>query len=442
MSIILFFLTIFGCFYFALRQSIIFIFVLYQAIYFFSPQTKWWGASIPDISYSFYSIVILLIYVVFNFKLFKENNPLKIAPFRWLYLLILLYVIAYSYAVLPSLHYIAMDSFVTLGVVITICYVLCDTEKKLHYILNGYIYGAAYLSFYVYQVGRNSGNRVEGIGMPDAPDSNGVSAALAPSLALCLYYFWSQPTLLKKGVYVVAGIFIANALVLINSRGAFLGAAVSLVFLLGNYYFAKASESQGTAKQKFGVIFILITGLSGAVIIVDDSFIQRIASITSEAKGPDYQKESGSTRTEFWKGSWKMAKDHPFGAGRAGFMYYSPLYIAEGVNTGASKNRATHSTWFEALSEVGYLGLLSLIMVVFGALKLAQKTKTILKKDNKMEQYYCVVACQASLISYIVSMTFLNRLRGEILYWCITFLLISYNVYVLKTESVKKAKVK
>ena len=94
--------------------------------------------------------------------------------------------------------------------------------QKLDFAICGYLFGCWYISFLTYQTGRNRGDRVEGIGTVDAPDANGIAAALAPSVVLCLYYFWLTKNKYIKIIFVIAGVFSANALILINSRASFL----------------------------------------------------------------------------------------------------------------------------------------------------------------------------------------------------------------------------
>jgi hypothetical protein len=429
-SVLLFFLTYISGFILSFRVFPIFAFVLYEAVYFFNPEFRWWGKLIPDISYSFYISILLIIFLITNFEKSKENSLMAVPQFRWAYVILILYCIAYTYSVFPILHYNAMINMIKLFIVISIAYKLCDTDTKFNYVLWGYILGAWYISFYAWQVGRNSGGRVERIGTVDAPDSNGLAAAIAPSLVLCLYYFWTTHNKYAKAAFAFAGIFIANAIVLINSRGAFLGVAVSIIIFMYYMYFSSFQRKY----QKLSAIFITIAGLSGAMYLADDSFKERILSIADETE-VDEEKESGATRMVFWAASIEMAKDYPLGKGFRGFNAYAHLYIPPDVHTGRKTNRTVHSTWFEALSEIGYFGLFSLVMMLFYCAKTTQHCKRRLKMDHQVDQYFKVIALQCALIAFMVSMTFMNRLRAEILYWCVMYTAIAYNIYILKKQS-------
>ena len=82
--------------------------------------------------------------------------------------------------------------------------------------------GCTYIGYVAKDIGRNSGGRVEGIGMVDTGgDANGVAAALAPSIVVLLYFAW-QGSWKVRVLAALCSAYVVNALVLINSRGAFL----------------------------------------------------------------------------------------------------------------------------------------------------------------------------------------------------------------------------
>ncbi|MDP5133738.1 MAG: O-antigen ligase family protein [Paraglaciecola sp.] len=433
-SVLMFYGTFLVCSALAVRTSIVFLFVLYQGVYFFNPATKWWRYSIADLSYSFYIVLTLIIVVILKSEKIKVNNPLKVPQIRWLYVVVILYCLASFYAILPMPHKFAMDAFVTIAVVVSLGYILCDTEKDIDYLVYGYLYGAFYLSFYIFQFGRNQGDRVEGVGMVDAPDSNGVAAALAPAIVLCLYYFWVNTRMHTKLLFAVAGVFVANALVLINSRGAFLGAAAGITIFIYNMYFSSFQRKN----QKLTVIFIVVCGLAGSLVLVDKSFLDRMATLKTETKINE-DDESGATRMAYWAAAVDMSKDFPLGAGASGFNYYSPVYIPQNINTGRSRNRSVHSTWFETLSEIGYPGIFAFLMMLWASFRTARIAKRKVKEAKNVDVYFKIIAIQSALISFVVAMSFLNRLRAEVLYWLILYTACIYNIYVLKPEKLKLA---
>jgi hypothetical protein len=410
----------------------VFAFVLYEAVYFFHPLGRWWSFNIPSLGYSFFSVLLMALVLFIKTRKEPGRNLLRSAPqFKWIYILGFLYSIAWFYAALPADHLDAALNYVKLIIIISIAYKLIDTEDNLNYALWGYIYGCWYISFLIFQSGRNSGNRVEGIGTVDSPDSNGIAAALAPSLVICLYYVWQHKSKVGKLLIALAGVFIANALILINSRGSFLAAGLSIIFFMFYMYFSSFQQKY----QKMTAVGITMLGLSAMLYLADDSFFERLQTMKqTEIVG---EKETATTRVIFWESAWEMAKDYPFGAGVRGFDYHAPDYIPEGVNTGASLNRSVHSTWFEALTEIGYLGLIVFLLMLRATYKTAKETLNTLKERGDFVNYFKIIALESAFFSYLVAMSFMNRFRAEILYWIVLFIACAYNIYIVKANKEK-----
>jgi hypothetical protein len=424
----LIFLTIYAVFYYASAS-----FILYELIYFFYPQNRWWGASVPSVSYSFLSVILMAFVLVKGFNDFKENKIIKVPQFRYMFLLFAMFALSSFFSPMPSVHSQAMTYFGKLIIIVLIAYKLCHTPKDLNRYIMGYLLGSWYFSYLVYQTGRNHWDRVEYIGFVDAPESNGFAAAIAPSLVFCLHYFWVSKKMWQRIGYAFIGAFLANALVLINSRGSFLAVVCGAGYYMYRLYFSAVRVKH----QRMGVVLVAILGLAGALYVADDSFIERMYTISGDAKSLDETKseeQTGATRVEFWKAAWEMAKDHPFGTGSRGFEFYAPYYVPQEIATGKSRNRAVHSTWFEALSETGYIGLLFLILMVTASFSSLSKAKKNMSIETMYDEHWKMTAIQAGLITFAISMTFLNRMRAEILYWLILYSACAYNLYVLNAE--------
>jgi O-antigen ligase len=129
-----------------------------------------------------------------------------------------------------------------------------------------------------------------------------------------------------------------------------------------------------------------------------------------------------------------MSFDYPLGLGTRGFDSVAPLYIPQDVNTGNTRNRSVHSTWFEVLTELGYMGLFCFISMILCCLSGLKKVRKKLYQEGAFEDYFKMYAIQASLISFMLSMTFINRYRAEILYWLVLFSAAAYNIYILKDD--------
>lgn len=437
LHVILYLSLYFGGLIGSLRNYAALAFVSYQTTYFFNPKGRWWAYSIPDLSYSFYAVLFMAGLMLIKNKETKLNQIRKAPPLLWMFFIVSLYSLISISAIVPEIHSIQLEYFINTAVTMVIAYKLCSNLKHLHIYLIGYLTTATYLSFYVFQIGRNSGDRVERIPLVDAPDSNGLASALAPALAFSFYYFWQASSNKVRFVVAVSGTLILNAIILINSRGAFLGIFIGLTYIFVRLYFANKKNKKN--KQKFYLIALLVMGLTGAVSIMDSGFIDRMLTLKEETT-VNKEAESGATRTIFWKAAWEMTKDYPFGDGFRGFNYKAHLYMPQDAHTGKTLNRTVHSTWFEALTEIGYIGALAFILMLLSSFKLTKRIRNKAIRIGDRAMYNLSISLEGSLIIFIITMTFLNRMRGEVLYWCILFICCAYNIYIIKQEKEKEGK--
>lgn len=401
-------------------------FALYQMVYFMNPGNRWWSSPLPEFSYSFGVVILMLIAMIVTFKSCRENKIFQAPPFKWIFLILLCYFFIGFDAAIPSQQAKAFDALWKLVITLAIAYKLIGTPRALDYVLHSYIMGSAYIGYIAYSIGRNSGDRVEGIGTVDANAANTLAAAIAPSLILCLYYFWVSNSKLFRAVVAVAGVFIVNAIVLINSRGSMLGIAVGGGFFLWCMY----TSSMQKKYQRLAVIAILCLGSVAVVNLVDDKFIDRMKTMTNTEV--DVEQESGATRFVFWQSAIEFSFDFPFGVGARGFEAYSDDYLPQDLHTGASRARAVHSTWFEALTEIGYPGLFFLVCLILSCYRCTYRCKRVLRESGNVDEYFKIIALEAALICFLVIVTFINRLRAEVFYWLILYISVAYNLYVLK----------
>lgn len=413
-------------------------FALYQIVYLMSPSDRWWGQSLPTVSYAFYtSIFVLLVSLLHWTK--SENRVLGSPHFLLLIVILILYVISGAFSIWPSFHYEVVTYFFKSIIVAIFAYKLVNSLEDLKIILGGYVFGAVYLGFYITQIGRNSGDRVEGVGTVDSPDANDVAALLVPSLIFAVFFLFNANTWFKRAIALLGCAFIANALVLINSRGAFLASLISFAFL-GIEVFRHRSIFKKTWKKLLGVGAIGIIGLS---LVVDSASIERFLSIKKEANIENStQKESGSTRVYFWLGAIEMAKDYPLGAGALGFNVNYKLYVSEEIDVGGTGMKTVHSTYFEALTEIGYLGLLTLIFLFYKMLKTTNsiKKESIRNKDQVL--FKLALFIQASCLSWFTVIIFINRLRAEPFLWLVLITASLLSIQKLSTNSLSKGEKK
>lgn len=272
---LLFLLIFFGGVVTALAYNGTAAFVVYQFIYFFNPEFRWWGGSIPGLRYSMITALLMMLVLAMRYREYTVLSPWKaMPPLKWLVALLGFYYAGYLFAIDMAQHQKFTFEFTKLVIIILIAYKLVNSRKALDVCLWVYIIGCTYIGYLAWELGRNSQGRVEGIGMVDAPDANDTAAALVPAAALLLYFAWTGNKKTKL-MAVFCGAIIANGLVLINSRGSFLAVVASLTLFIFFMIFSKYQRKG----QRATAILMICLGVGGALYVTDDLFWERMGTL-------------------------------------------------------------------------------------------------------------------------------------------------------------------
>ncbi|WP_418140123.1 O-antigen ligase family protein [Marinobacter sp. MA] len=426
---LLFLMFFFGGVIAALTYSGVAAFVVYQIVYFFNPDNRWWASNIPGLRYSMIGALLMLYALAIRYKHYSQLSPWKdMPPLKWLVAVLVMYYVTYTWALDPASHQRFTFEFLKLVVIVFVAYKLIHSEQALKVCLWVYILGCAYIGYIARSTGRNSAGRVEGIGMVDSLDANDTAAALAPAGVLLLYFAWVGDKKIRI-LAVICGALIANGLVLINSRGSFLACVVSLAIFILFMVFSRYQRKG----QRWTAVFMVVFGLSGALYVTDDQFWERMGTL----KEIEDQETSGSSRMAFWWTTFDMLEDNPMGLGINGYNLLAPQYMDEQTRGGV-EFRSVHSMWFQGLSELGYLGFGFFCCMLGSLYLLARKAKKFVIEKGDSDAYFQILAIECALIAYLVAGTFVNRFRAEILYWMILFLAVAINVYYLRHRAESK----
>ena len=405
-------------------------FFLYQIVYMFNPENRWWSADIPSMRYSFITALMMLLALAYKYKELSQISPWTRQPvFGWMLAFLLLHFIAFFYALDPDAHSRFTDYFWRLVVVMLVAYKLLNTEKLLNIAIWVYLLGAAYVGYYGHSMGRDNRGRLSGIGMIDtSTDSNLAAAALVPAVVLLLYYAW-QGNWKTRALVFICSAFVVNVLVLLNSRGAFLGVLAGCSLFVFFMLFSRIQK----ARQRMAAVGIVIAGLSGALYLTDESFWNRMQTLQADEYGQ--RGADGRGRMHFWFGTFDMIKDYPLGMGVGGYTTVSAIYLDPTQTNYTIERRVPHSTWFQVLGDFGWLGLFVFVGMLVSALRMSHKTKKYLIKQGRPEIYHKILALECGLIGFLAAATFIDRARAEILFWMLLFLASASNVYYLQHQA-------
>ena len=405
----LLFLTIFGgSSIAAIIKSPKYALYLYVFVYFcMNEKVNWWVLAIPNFQWSLIAVVVLIVSCVVHWDK-KEEWPGCCPSIKWLIAFFVVMVAILPFTVFPDVSSQYAYQFSKYIIIfILICLVVKEWSCYQWFIWL-YLSGCFYFSFYAYRFPIRIQGRLEGIGPPDANDSNMFAALLVTTIPFIITRVL-KPSLKSRFVSVVYLVFILNAIVLCSSRGAFIGLSAAMVV----YVLIEKNK-----KRKIYLLFGVILAGCAFLYLSDDFFMDRLSTLE------DPSAEGAGGRVTTWAYVFNMFKDHPFGAGGRSIAYMSPQYLPEYMlsNNGL---RAAHNTYLTVLVEQGFIGLLSFlgfIMSVFWNLHKLRHGLILKIKGNKVpafmnELYLDAGALIASLVGLLVCSIFIDRVYFEPLYW-------------------------
>lgn len=406
----------------ALAKGAHWAFYIYQFVYFLNPEDRWWSHSLPSFGYSMVTVIMLIFTYMIAYKKYTLNHLTKLPHFKWFIIIIICYVVVYQYAIVPEKHYRYTTDFFKMLIVIGLAYKVLDTQQKLEWALIAYLVGSTYIGYEAYVVGRDQWGRVEGIGMVDAPEANGTAAAIAPTVALLIFYFWKGGIKMKIATTLM-GVFILNGLILINSRGAFLGAAVSGLYFMFEMFKGKIKFQY----QKQVAFALILLGLIGISVLVDESFVDRMYTLTEV----EDESKSGSHRYRLWLIAIDQTFEYPIGSGIFGFQYLSPAWVPEELFIGGQKRKAVHSIWMQGLTEIGWIGFAAFMLIIFYCFRFLSRIKKQCIQNNDLYNYYLAHALLSAYLGILVASTFIDQFRVQTVYWMFLFISCYYSIMII-----------
>lgn len=405
---------------------------MYALQYWLNPRIRWWYHSLPSVRWSFVIAVAMMLGFLLKMGKYSENRFLRPPPAKWLVLNGMMLVLISNWAVWPTMHDRFVQDHIKLLVFIGIAYKVIDSPIKFERLMMTNVIGAFYVSYETKRVGRNMFGRVEGTGPADSGnDANNAAASLISVLPLLVYFtIRSQirkEKLWKRILFLLFCAYIFNAIVLINSRGSFIGIAFSFLY----FGYRAWTHKLVTWKHRFQMIFLALAGIGGFLFLADDAFWERMASISEESESD----AGGGGRLLFWSIAWDLAKIYPWGVGGWGFAYLSPQYVPQEFMPRNASIRAVHSLYFQCLVERGYLGAALWFTLMASSILFIRKTQKFLHAQKDNSNFFLGVALESGFLAFLAAATFLNRLNSEILYWQVLFSICFGNIYLLKRKS-------
>lgn len=385
--------------------------------YFAAPQFWWWGrGSLLGFTYSWNLWAALLLAITVGMH--WSNRQILSQDARRSFFCLGLFIINAGLVHLlladnPDPSWLQFDLCWKQTILAILSYYAVQDRSDLRIFLLALFIGCAYVGVEVVlrEAGSIERGRLEGIRLPGASDSNGLSGLLTMGMMIAAYLFLASSSKWGLKIAVLLGsVLILEVLLRCNSRGAFLALIAGTGWLL--------FRAQGASRKK-----VLVVCLLGGILFLmqakDVKIWERFSSIFVSAEERD---ASALGRIETWKAAVKMIGDYPFGSGgEAAFNSNRGLaYIAQYRD----EFRAVHNGFLDIAAGWGVQGFL-LFSLAIGFAVLANHRELIFnRREGTDDDVLLGATVEAVLVSQGVVAVFISSLDNEWFYWCITLLLL------------------
>lgn len=388
--------------------------------YYAHPPLRWWGKALPDLRWSLsIAIVTLVAFFIKRYKL-PELNIKNHPQTKWFILIVLnALIITYTMAVSPEKSWQYTLDLAKLAVLYFLIMQIVRTKEHFRYLILIQIVGVFLWGWDAFDNPKRIAGRLYNIGGPDSLNDNHAASQLLTILPFIGVVFLIGKRW-EKAICMVAAPFVLNTFILCNSRGAFIGLLVTGA--------AALLLSKGAFRWK-----TLLAVLIGGVLfynLLDRQFIERQQTIQS------YEEDQAATdRVTSWRAALRLIADHPFGTGGGGFSALSPIYIPQIVAAHEGEQRNVHSTYLQAGSEWGVLGLFFFMAALISTLiDLHRLRRTPPTTPEEKRMHAESLAIELGLIGLMTSGIFTSRLYAEAVYWLPALTGVLKNLYAKERE--------
>jgi len=318
--------------------------------------------------------------------------------------------------IVTAVNYYSVYQAVTTMAVTLLCVCIplihvVDSLRKIRIFVNALIAAFLYVGIWaIFHGGNGPGGSAGG------QDENYTSAMMCIAIPLAYFSILLTQRRPAKIFYGVAlGIYVA-AVVVSLSRGGFVGLVGVGLFCILN-----------SPKRKQALIALVIAVLLMAM-VAGPGYWEEMGTIT------DTKESTADLRLEFWLIAWRMFLYNPLlGVGAGNFRWnagdYQSVEQLEKFGHPLTNSVVVHSTYFEILSELGLIGTVLFVVIMFRTFKdlwrirsdekpkpkeesvgqgePISKTDALPLTDSQQLRYYSL-AIMGSLVGYLLPAAFIS----------------------------------
>jgi len=268
------------------------------------------------------------------------------------------------------------------------------------------VLGAGYIGYEVTinDRGHIQKGRLEGVGVPGATGANELGNLLVTVLPLIGTCVIHGPLALRLFALAAAPL-VLNVILLVNSRGTFLGLiAAAIVFLPACPPRARRFAAAGLCAGLLALVFLLR----------DPHIVERFLTTFAPAEERD---SSAQERLVLWRAGIAMVLDHPLGSGGYAFKRVRGKDYMPDVGLWYTV-RSVHNGYINEACEWGIQGLALKVGFLLYAAAAAWRTSRRVSLAGHVRDGLVGAAVVSGLVGFMVSTTFGDYLDAEWAYWC------------------------
>lgn len=389
---------------------------------------------IPSLMYLKIPIIVIGVTTVSWLVKLARNKTLVWSRFSWLFFLFTA-LIAFTIFSADN-YYFAMEisrEFTLLFVIFVVATTVVDSFSKLRklvwlMLLIHFYLAAKGIHNYVVSQGVTGGPQTSGIvGTSFLADENDFALALNVMIPFAFF----TVTYSKKIFARLASLGILATLmfgvVSSFSRGGWIGLMVAM------FYCLLRSKRKILSFSAAGVLFAAL------LLVAPSKYWEEIGTIS------DTKETTAATRINYWKAAVRMYLDYPVagvGAGNGGPNM--PQYVTGFDQPSTQWGRAFHGTLPQILAELGTIGMLLYLSMLFLMFKyLIRIRKGALANANASEVVRYANSLMGAVLAYLATATFLSTAYYPQLWTMFTFAVILTRLYhdKFETESAERTEV-
>ncbi|NOX59585.1 MAG: hypothetical protein GXP29_12125 [Planctomycetes bacterium] len=386
--------------------------VNYMMVYQMHPGKMWWGQPLDSlgIRYSMTAAMCLILGMMLS-----GGRVPKARSFFGSWLLL---VFAFTGIVLASFWTnrgasdygtILADKMVKMTIFLVCLVRMGTTRRNFTIILWTFVAGTIVIGYDAFNAPTDdfADGRLNFVGGPDFRESSGLAVHMAAMLPLIAAMALTTKSKHLRLVALLAGVLAVNTIVQCRTRSAFVG-------LLAGGIVALLMVPRGWRLKTYASLAV---GCIGAVSLADQHFWNRMDTIVR----PSEYSDDGAiqSRIELWTVAGEMFLDHPFGVGVGRFKDSAARYdTGEYLHAFEEPGRVAHNSYLLCMTELGVQGVVVFGMLVCVVLlHLRRCVRLSGDSDEPHSARFLVYGCLLSVVIYLVSAAFTDRLYTESFWW-------------------------